>query len=101
MKLPRRRFLHLAAGATALPAVSHVAWPPPSPSRPLKVLVPSPPAGGADTVIRILFQMLGEMWGTQFVIDNRGGAGGTIGAAVAAKAERDGYTVLYDSTAHS
>ena len=63
--------------------------------------MPYPPAGGADTVSRILFQKLGELWDTQFVIDNRGGAGGTIGAAAAAKAERDGYTILYDATAHS
>ena len=50
---------------------------------------------------RILFQKLGEMWGAQFVIDNRGGAGGTIAAAVVAKAERDGYTIMYDATAFS
>jgi tripartite-type tricarboxylate transporter receptor subunit TctC len=64
-------------------------------------VIPYPPAGGADTVGRILFQKLGEMWGAQFVIDNRGGAGGTIAAAAVAKAERDGYTIMYDATAHS
>jgi len=71
------------------------------PSKPVKVIVPSPPGGGADTVSRILFTRLSEAFGQQFVIDNRGGAGGTIGAAVAAKAERDGYTILYDATAFS
>lgn len=71
------------------------------PNRPVKVIVPYPPAGGADTVSRILFAKLGESFGQQFVIDNRGGAGGTIGAAAAAKADRDGYTILYDATAHS
>src|SRR5882724_13366410 len=71
------------------------------PIRPVKVVIPYPPAGGADTVGRLLFQKLGEMWGTQFVIDNRGGAGGTIAAAAVAKAERDGYTIMYDATAHS
>src|SRR3982074_1442142 len=101
MKLPRRTFLHLAAGAIVLPAASRFASAQAYPPRPVKVIVPYPPAGGADTVSRILFQKLSEMWGTQFVIDNRGGAGGTIGAAMAAKAEHDGYTVLYDSTAHS
>ena len=65
------------------------------------MVIPYPPAGGADTVGRLLFQKLGEMWGTQFVIDNRGGAGGTIAAAAVAKAERDGYTIMYDATAHS
>ena len=71
------------------------------PTRPVKVVIPYPPAGGADTVGRLLFQKLGEMWGAQFVIDNRGGAGGTIAAAAVAKAERDGYTIMYDATAHS
>ena len=101
-RLTRR---HLLAGATALGAVSQVA---PCafaqadyPTRPVRVIVPYPPAGGADTVSRLLFQKLGEMWGQQFVIDNRGGAGGTIGEAAAAKADPDGYTVLYDATAFS
>jgi tripartite-type tricarboxylate transporter receptor subunit TctC len=71
------------------------------PNRPVKVLVPYSPGGGADTVSRILFGKLSEMWGQQFVIDNRGGGGGTIGAAVVAKAERDGYIILYDATAFS
>src|SRR3954453_582301 len=103
MKLARRRFLHLAGGTVALAAaaVSRFACAQAWPTRPVKVIVPYPPAGGADTVSRILFQKLSEMWSAQFVIDNRGGAGGTIGAAVVAKAEHDGYTVLYDSTAHS
>src|SRR5260221_2616088 len=73
----------------------------PYPAGPVKVVIPYPPAGGADTVGRLLFQKLGEMWGAQFVIDNRGGAGGTIAAAAVAKAERDGYTIMYDATAHS
>jgi tripartite-type tricarboxylate transporter receptor subunit TctC len=71
------------------------------PARPVKVIVPYPPAGGADTVSRILFSNLSDILGQQFVIDNRGGAGGTIGAAAAAKAEKDGYTILYDATAFS
>lgn len=71
------------------------------PSRPVRVIVPYPPAGGADTTARILFGKLGEMWGQQFVIDNRGGAGGTIGEAAAAKADPDGYTILHDATAFS
>jgi tripartite-type tricarboxylate transporter receptor subunit TctC len=99
-----------AAAAAAAPAVTigafthftsqsvaQAAWP----TRPVKVIVPYPPAGGADTVSRILFTKLGEMWGQSFVIDNRGGAGGTIGEAAAAKSDPDGYTVLYDATAFS
>jgi tripartite-type tricarboxylate transporter receptor subunit TctC len=65
------------------------------------VMVPYPPAGGADTTGRILFGKLGEALGQQFVVENRGGAGGTIGEAVVAKAEPDGYTVLHDATAFS
>jgi tripartite-type tricarboxylate transporter receptor subunit TctC len=71
------------------------------PARPVRVIVPYPPGGGADTVSRILFLKLSEAMGQQFVIDNRGGAGGTIAAAVAAKADPDGYTILYDATAFS
>jgi len=85
--------LAIAAATTAAQAE----WP----ARPVKVIVPYPPAGGADTVSRLLFQKLGDLWGQQFVIDNRGGAGGTIGEAAAAKADPDGYTVLYDATAFS
>ncbi|HME28618.1 MAG TPA: tripartite tricarboxylate transporter substrate binding protein [Pseudolabrys sp.] len=64
-------------------------------------MVPYPPAGGADTTARIVFAKLGEMLGQQFVIENRGGAGGTIGEAVVAKADPDGYTLLHDATAFS
>ena len=102
LSLNRRSLL---AGATAMAAVpllrcaasAQTNWP----SRPVKVVIPYPPAGGADTVGRILFNKLGEMWGAQFIIDNRGGAGGTIAAAAVAKADRDGYTLMFDATAHS
>ena len=101
--LTRRRLLLTAAAAMAVPALGQRAasaqtdWP----NRPVRVIVPYPPGGGADTVSRIIFTKLNETLGQQFIIDNRGGAGGTIGAAAAAKAERDGYTILYDATAHS
>jgi tripartite-type tricarboxylate transporter receptor subunit TctC len=85
----------LATGMTGARAQSD--WP----NKPVRVIVPYPPAGGADTVSRILFQKLGAMWGKSFIIDNRGGAGGTIGEAAAAKSDPDGYTVLYDATAFS
>jgi tripartite-type tricarboxylate transporter receptor subunit TctC len=91
----------LLAGLAALPfapkAGAQAIWP----NRPVRVMVPYPPAGGADTTARIVFARLGEMLGQQFVIENRGGAGGTIGEAVAAKADPDGYTVLHDATAFS
>lgn len=106
LKPTRRQMMRGTAALGAAPAlaaigmwpgVAQTAWP----SRPVKVLVPYSPGGGADTVSRILFAKLSEMYGQQFVIDNRGGGGGTIGAAVVAKAERDGYTILYDATAFS
>ena len=71
------------------------------PERPVRVVVPYPPAGGADTTARILFAKLGEILGQQFVVENRGGAGGTIGEEIVAKAAADGYTLLHDGTAFS
>src|SRR5262245_27108620 len=100
--LTRRQLLRASTGALPLAlGAGRVAAQAAYPSRPVKVLIPYPPAGGADTVGRILFQRLGEMWSAQFVVDNRGGAGGTIAAAVVAKAEHDGYTIMYDATAFS
>jgi tripartite-type tricarboxylate transporter receptor subunit TctC len=78
-------------------AEAQTAWP----TKPVRVMVPYPPAGGADTTGRIVFGTLGQLFNQQFVVENRGGAGGTIGEAVVAKAEPDGYTVLHDATAFS
>src|SRR5436309_15541461 len=97
-RLTRRSVLTgLAATLGAIERSAAQDWP----ARPVKVIVPYPPAGGADTVSRILFAKLSEALGQQFVIDNRGGAGGTIGAAAAAKAEPDGHNILYAPTAFS
>jgi tripartite-type tricarboxylate transporter receptor subunit TctC len=71
------------------------------PERPVRVMVPYPPTGGADTTARILYAKLSQDLGQQFAIENRGGAGGTIGEEVVAKAELDGYTILHDATAFS
>jgi tripartite-type tricarboxylate transporter receptor subunit TctC len=91
----------LVAGMAAAPfarnAAAQSAWP----DRPVRVMVPYPPAGGADTTARILFGKLGADLGQQFVIENRGGAGGTIGEAMVARAPADGYTLLHDATAFS
>jgi tripartite-type tricarboxylate transporter receptor subunit TctC len=91
----------LLAGLAAAPLVgaarAQTAWP----DRPVRVIVPYPPAGGADTTARIVYAKLGQTLGQQFVIENRGGAGGTIGEAVVAKAEPDGYTLIHDATAFS
>src|SRR6516164_996873 len=71
------------------------------PARPVRVMVPYPPAGGADTTARIVYARLCEDLGQQFAIENRGGAGGTIGEEVVAKAVPDGYAILHDATAFS
>jgi tripartite-type tricarboxylate transporter receptor subunit TctC len=97
-QLSRRAILAaMAAAPFARSASAEVAWP----NRPVQVMVPYPPAGGADTTARILYARLGTMLGQQFVVENRGGAGGTIGEGVVAKAAPDGYTILHDATAYS
>jgi tripartite-type tricarboxylate transporter receptor subunit TctC len=102
MSKPTRRKLLKGAGATlAAPFLARGASAQAWPARPVRVIIPYPAGGGADTTGRIFFGRLGEMWGQQFVIDNRGGAGGTIAEAIAAKADPDGYTILYDATAFS
>jgi tripartite-type tricarboxylate transporter receptor subunit TctC len=87
----------MAAAPFARSARAETAWP----NRPVPVMVPYPPAGGADTTARILYAKLGTMLGQQFVVENRGGAGGTIGEGVVAKASPDGYNILHDATAYS
>jgi len=94
MNLPRRRFLHLAAGAAALPAVSRFAWAQAYPTRPVRLLVGWPPGGAADVVGRLTGQLLSERLGQQFVIENRPGAGGNLAVEAALKAAPDGYTLL-------
>jgi tripartite-type tricarboxylate transporter receptor subunit TctC len=93
MTLPRRRFLHLAAGAAALPVVSRSARAQAYPTRPVRLIVPYPAGGGADTIARLVGGRLSEMWGQQLVIENRGGAGGNIASEAAARSAPDGYTL--------
>ena len=95
MKLPRRNFLRLAAGAAALPAASRFAWAQAYPERAVRVIVPFPPGGATDVFSRLAAQKLTERLGKQFYVDNIGGAGGNIGMGQAAKARPDGYTILF------
>jgi tripartite-type tricarboxylate transporter receptor subunit TctC len=94
MKLPRRTFLRLAAGAAALPAVSRIAPAQAYPSRPVRFIVPFPPGNASDIVARLAGQKLSDGLGQPFVIENRPGAGGNIGTEIAVKAPADGYTLL-------
>jgi tripartite-type tricarboxylate transporter receptor subunit TctC len=94
MKLPRRNFLHLAAGAAALPAVSRIAIAQTYPARPVRVIVPFGSAGATDIVARLMGQWLSERLGQQFIIDNRPGAGSNIGTESVVRSAPDGYTLL-------
>jgi len=100
MKLHRRQFLHVAAAVAALPATSRFAWAQAYPTRPVRILVASPPGGLADTLARLMGQWLSERLGQPFVIENRSGAGNNIAAEAVAHANPDGYTLLIVNPAH-
>jgi tripartite-type tricarboxylate transporter receptor subunit TctC len=101
MKLPRRTFLHLAAGAAALPFVSRMARAQTYPTRPVHLIVSFAAGGPNDTVARLLGQWLSERLGQQFVIENRTGAGGNIGTEVVVRAPADGYTLLLATSSNA
>jgi len=94
MKLPRRTFLHLAAGATALPAISRVAGAQTYPTRPVRIIVGFAAGGPTDIVARLMAQWLSEHLGQEFVVENRPGAASNIGTEAALRAPPDGYTLL-------
>jgi tripartite-type tricarboxylate transporter receptor subunit TctC len=101
MKLPRRKFLHLAAGAVALPVVSRIAMAQAYPSRPVRLVVPFGSAGATDITARLVGQWLSERLGQQFIIENRPGAGGNVGTEAVVRASPDGYTLLMASTTNA
>ena len=100
-KLPRRNFLHLAAGAVALPFAPHVARAQAYPSRPVRIFVGFPPGGPTDTAARPMGQWLSERLGQQFIVENRPGAGSNLATEAVVRAPPDGYTLLlaYSSNA--
>ena len=101
MNLPRRRFLHLAAGAVALPALSRSAGAQAYPTRPVRILVSSPPGGTADFLARVMGQWLSERLGQPSVIENRSGAANNVAAETVANAKPDGYTLLLVNPANA
>ena len=98
MKLPRRKFLHLAAGAAALPAVSRVVWAQTNPRRLVRMIVPWPAGGSTDTLARVMGQWLSERLARPFLVENRPGATGNIGTEAVVHAPADGYTLLMAGT---
>jgi tripartite-type tricarboxylate transporter receptor subunit TctC len=101
MKLSRRNFLHLAAGAAALPVMPRIAMAQAYPSRPVRLIVGSPPGGVVDLYARLIGQWLSERLGQPFIIENRAGAGGNIGTEAVVRASPDGYTLLQITAGHS
>jgi len=102
VKLPyRRQFLHLAAGAAALPAVSRFAWAQTYPTRPVRMIVGTAPGGAQDILARLMGQWLSERLGQPFVVENRPGGGGNIATEAVVRAPADGYTLLMIGPAHA
>src|SRR6266545_943829 len=101
MKLPRRRFLRLAMGAAALPAISRIAWAQTYPSRPVRSIVGFGAGTAADIVARVIGQWLSERLGQTFIVENRPGAGSNMGAQAAVRAPADGYTLLLVTTTNA
>ena len=101
LKLPRRKFLHLAAGAAALPAIPSIAHAQAYPARPVRIIVGFAAGGPNDILARVIGQKLTESWGQQVIVENRAGGGTVIGTEVVAKSPPDGYHLLMVSTSHT
>jgi tripartite-type tricarboxylate transporter receptor subunit TctC len=101
MKLPRRKFLHLAAGAAALPALPRVAQAQAYPTRPVRIIAPTGPGGAPDIIARLIAPWLSQRLGQQFVVENRPGSGNNIGTEAVVRAAPDGYTLLIVSSSNT
>ena len=93
MLIPRRRFFHLAAGATALPLLPHVASAADYPARSVRIVVPYPPGIAPDIATRLLADALSQHFGQQFIVDNRPGGASNIATEIVVHAPADGYTL--------
>src|SRR5262245_45966373 len=101
MKLPRRKFLHLAAGVAALPALSCFAWAQSYPTKPVRLIVGLTAGGATDIVARIMAEWLSERFGQQFIVENRTGAGGMIAAGAVVNSSPDGPPLLLSGPNHA
>jgi tripartite-type tricarboxylate transporter receptor subunit TctC len=101
LKLPRRGFLHLAAGAAALPVASRIARAQAYPTKLARIIVPAPAGGGLDVLARLMGQWLSNRLGQPFIIENRPGAGTNLGTEAVVHAPADGYTLLMIGTANA
>jgi len=101
MPLPRRRFLHLAAGAAALVARTHLAAAETYPARPVRIIIGFGPGASGDIAARVLAQALTRILGQQFIVENRSGAGSNIASNFVAHAPKDGYTLLQGTVANT
>src|SRR5262249_54653014 len=101
MKLPRRQFLHLAAGAAALPATARIAQAQAYPTRRGRCAAPRPAGGSPDIIARLIGQWLSERLGQPIVVESRSGAGGNIGTEIVVRAPPDGYTLLMALSANA
>lgn len=101
MKLPRRRFLHLAAGAAALPSIPRFAWAQTYPTRPVRLVVGFFAGGLTDILARVLGQWLSERLGQQFIIEDQPGAGTNVATEAVARARPDGYALLMATSSNA
>ena len=101
MEIPRRRFLHLAAGAAIVPAISRLAWAQAYPARPARIIVGFPPGNPPDIMARLFAQWLSERLGQPFIVENRPGGAGNLATELVVRASPDGYTLLQVNSGHA
>jgi tripartite-type tricarboxylate transporter receptor subunit TctC len=101
MKLPRRNFVYLAAGAAAVPALSRLSWAETYPTRPVRIIAPTGPGGAPDIIARVIGPWLSQRLVQQFIVENRSGSGNNIGTEAVVRAAPDGYTLLIASSSNT